>query len=238
MKKTPALFISLLYSLLSFAQPTLIPFGSAWKYLDDGSDQVQAWRITSFNDTNWKTGLAELGYGDKDEATVVSYGSSKSKKHITTYFRKAISIEGISQFADFTGNIKRDDGAVVYVNGTEVYRSNMPSGDILYNTLASQSASDDDGNKEHTFPINNSIFIEGVNTIAVEIHQSSITSSDMSFAMSLEATLNTEPGADSTPPNVQSILRQSPAEVTTTASSVVFRVSFSEVVTGVDATDF
>lgn len=81
MKKTPALFISVLYSLLSFAQPTFIPFGSAWKYLDDGSDQGEAWRITSFNDNNWQSGLAEFGYGDTDEATVVSYGNNTSQKY-------------------------------------------------------------------------------------------------------------------------------------------------------------
>ena len=35
------------------------------------------------------SGAAELGYGDGDEATVVSFGPSSSNKFITTYFRQS-----------------------------------------------------------------------------------------------------------------------------------------------------
>src|SRR5688572_25455760 len=77
----------------------VIPFGATWKYLDNGSNQGTAWRNTSFNDAAWKTGAAELGYGDGDEATRVSYGSSSSNKYITTYFRKTVSITNLAQFS-------------------------------------------------------------------------------------------------------------------------------------------
>ena len=54
---------------VSAATVTLVPTGSAWKYLDNGSNQGTAWRSTAFNDSGWAWGPAELGYGDGGEAT-------------------------------------------------------------------------------------------------------------------------------------------------------------------------
>jgi hypothetical protein len=71
---------------------TLIAFGSSWKYLDNGSNQATAWRVDGFPDGGWATGNAELGYGDGDEATVVSFGPNSGAKYITTYFRKTFNV--------------------------------------------------------------------------------------------------------------------------------------------------
>jgi len=76
------------------AQTTIFSFNSTWKYLDNGTNQGTAWRALTFNDAAWKSGPGQLGYGDGDEATVVSYGTTSSAKYITTYFRKAITITG------------------------------------------------------------------------------------------------------------------------------------------------
>jgi hypothetical protein len=70
------------------AATDIVPFHSSWKYRDDGSDQGTAWQSPSFDDSTWASGSAELGYGDGDEATVVSYGSNPNRKYTTTYFRK------------------------------------------------------------------------------------------------------------------------------------------------------
>lgn len=166
---------------------TLIPYKSSWKYLDKGTNQGTAWRASGFNDGTWATGNAQLGYGDGDEATVVSYGNTASNKYITTYFRKAISIPSISQFTGYTLSLKRDDGAVVYLNGREVFRSNMPSGTISYTTRASAAASDD-GNTAQVKTLTSSQIVQGTNTIAVEIHQNVNTSTDLSFDLELKAT--------------------------------------------------
>src|ERR1700740_1873621 len=122
------ILVSVLYALVIHAQTTLVPFGSAWKYLDDGSNQGTAWRGTSFNDAAWASGNAQLGYGDGDEATVVSYGPSSTAKYITTYFRKTISVTNSSDFSSIAGSVKRDDGIAIYINGSEVYRNNLAAG--------------------------------------------------------------------------------------------------------------
>jgi hypothetical protein len=162
---------------------TLIPKGARWKYLDSGVDPGTAWRGTNYDDRTWLSGPAQLGYGDGDEATVVSYGPNINSKYITTYFR--ITFTNDANLTNVTLNLLRDDGAVIYLNGVEILRSNMPTGTITFSTLASASVG---GAAENTyFPssIAPAVLRQGANLMAVEIHQSSATSTDASFDLEL-----------------------------------------------------
>ena len=161
---------------------TLVSVGSAWRYLDNGSNQGTAWRARTFADTGWKQGNAQLGYGDGDEATVVSFGPDANQRYVTTYFRRQFNVD-TSTLGTVTLQLKRDDGAVVYLNGTEVVRSSMPTGTISSTTLATDSGSTENQFLSYTVPA--SAFVNGSNTLAVEVHQSSRTSSDVSFDLSL-----------------------------------------------------
>jgi Phosphodiesterase/alkaline phosphatase D len=188
---TRKMFLCIICSIVTsfaFSQTVIIPYGATWKYLDNGSNQGTAWRASGFNDASWSSGAAELGYGD-GPVTTVSYGPDPNNKYITTYFRKTVNIPNPGSYSDFTLNIRRDDGVVVYINGTERYANNMPAG-RNYNTLASAAASDDGGTPQTTTLLS-SYFVAGNNTIAVEIHQNSVTSTDMTFDLELIA--NTAP---------------------------------------------
>jgi hypothetical protein len=195
--KSPILVLAIIFGLLNHisGQTSIITQGSVWKYLDNGSSPGTSWRSVTFNDATWKSGAAQLGYGDGDEATVVSYGTNAAKKYITTYFRKVVSISNPTSFRNFTLNLKRDDGAIVYVNGTERFRSNMPTGTVGNNTKASSAASDD-GNTWQTTTLANSIFINGNNAVCVEIHQFSTSDPDISFDLQLLANSNLSPLAN------------------------------------------
>jgi Calcineurin-like phosphoesterase/Purple acid Phosphatase, N-terminal domain len=163
----------------------LVGKGAVWSYLDNGSDQGTAWRSTAFNDSGWKTGPAQLGYGDGDEATVVSYGSNSSAKYITTYFRRHFSVTNPAAFVSLTLNLKRDDGAVVYLNGVEVHRGNMPTGAVGYTTRATSALSGADETTFFPSSLSTAQLAAGDNVIAVEIHQSDPASSDISFDLEL-----------------------------------------------------
>jgi hypothetical protein len=183
--------LGLLAALLASPLParasdsTLVPAGAVWKYLDNGSDQGAAWRAATFDDSAWKSGPAQLGYGDGDEATLVGYGPDPNSKYITTYFRRGFSVTDPAAFASLTLRLLRDDGAVVYVNGAEVFRSNMPGGAVNYLTPASVAIGGGDESTYVTTPLAPSTLVAGVNLIAVEIHQSGGTSSDISFNLEL-----------------------------------------------------
>ncbi len=129
-----------------------------------------------------------MGYGDGDEATTVSYGPDPNHKYVTTYFRHHFSVPDPSSFGGLLVRLLRDDGAVVYLNGAEVCRSNMPSVPINYQTLASSAVS---GAGEYTFydyPVDPALLETGGNVLAVEVHQSGVTSSDLSFDLELATT--------------------------------------------------
>jgi hypothetical protein len=184
MKTLTAIFILLVLGLNLPAQ-TIIPKGSVWKYLDDGSNQGTSWYSTSFVDSTWSQGAAQLGYGDGDETTVLSYGSSSSNKHITYYFRKTFTAQNTNGKNGIKLEILRDDGAVVYLNGTELVRSNMPAGTITYTTTAAHTVAGSNEDHYYSYEFPSSLLNAGQNLIAVEVHQRSSTSSDMSFDLKL-----------------------------------------------------
>lgn len=219
MRKIALLIAAITAGIVLHAQVTIIPYNSTWKYLDNGTNQGTSWRNLTFNDAAWASGAAQLGYGDGDEATVVSYGPNANLKYITTYFRKTITVADASIFSGFTLSVKRDDGAVVYINGTERFRTNMPTGTITSATKASTDAADD-GNTPQTTSLPVGTLVTGTNVIAVEIHQRASNSSDISFDLLLTG------AADITPPVVSTLSPLDNATVVANTANLV--LTFSE----------
>jgi hypothetical protein len=166
----------------------LITKGDEWSYLDDGSNQGETWKSIDFDDSSWKSGNAKFGYGDNNENTTISFGDDSSNKHITTYFRKNFTIEDVNTFTgNLVINLLRDDGALIYLNGKELLRSNLSAGVINYQTPAPNFASGEEESTYYSFIIDNSDLIEGENNISVEIHQNSPNSSDLGFDLEVQA---------------------------------------------------
>jgi len=164
---------------------TFVSSGDDWKYFDLGTDQGAAWRQPGFDDSAWSAGPSQLGYGDGDEATVVGYGPSSSTKYVTTWFRRSFVASGVAALTRLELRLVRDDGAVVYLNGTEVARSNMPAGTVSFSTTASSAIAGAAESAWQTFPLSPALLLEGTNVLAVEMHQSSGSSSDLSFDLQL-----------------------------------------------------
>lgn len=165
------------------SEQNLLNKGATWRYLDDGSDQGTAWQASGFDDSGWSSGNAELGYGDGDEVTTLGFGGDANNKYTTTYFRTSFYVENRANFTKILANIKLDDGVVVYINGSEVLRDNMPAGTITSTTFASGTIGEED--LYHEFELSIFDVVNGTNYIAVEIHQANLTSSDISFDMEL-----------------------------------------------------
>lgn len=180
------------------APATIFGFGSQWKYFSNGT-RPAGWETVGFNDLSWSSGLGDFGYGDGPifpEVTCIPSGYTPicapvgANKYWSYYFRKTIDLGSIKDNGDFVFNYKRDDGIVVYVNGTEVFRNNMPTGAIAYNTPASSDISGAAENAINTFTLKGSSpFVPGSNVIAVEIHQRAvgISDPDISFDMELRS---------------------------------------------------
>src|ERR1051325_5792353 len=159
----------------------LVHSNAVWKYLADGSDQSNAWIAASYDDNSWLSGPAELGYGDNDEATVVPSGPA-GNFYITTYFRRAFAVTNVASFSNMILSLAYDDGAAVYLNGQQIYRTaNLPAG-AGYNTVTTGAAIEE---TVDTVTLSATNLIEGINVLAVEVHQQATNSSDISFFLQL-----------------------------------------------------
>ncbi|MGI9242408.1 MAG: PKD domain-containing protein [Verrucomicrobiales bacterium] len=159
--------------------------GGYWKFDDTGSDLGSSWTGLAFPDSGWAEGLAEFGYGDGDEASVVEFGGNSSSKHITTYFRRHFFLVDPNDYSALRAAVMVDDGVVIYLNGTEVGRINMPAGSVGFSTRASSSVGGDDESSYTGLDLDPAALLAGENVLAVEVHQSSPSSSDLSFDMDL-----------------------------------------------------
>ena len=163
---------------------SLVPLRSTWRYLDNGANLSNAWRALTFDDSGWSNGPAQLGYGDGDEATVVGFGTNVNARYTNTYFRRAFVVPNASVFTNLIVRVLRDDGCVVYLNSNEIFRSNLPGGVITSTTFASIAAPDD-GSVYFSTNVSPALLFNGTNFLAVEMHQSTANSSDLSFDLDL-----------------------------------------------------
>lgn len=167
----------------SSATSTIFNEGSNWRYYDKGSLDGKNWNATSYSATGWSSGNAPIGYG-KNQATTTEGNLP------CYYFRNTFSLTSTPSANDvYTLRFTIDDGAVVYVNGKEAGRYNMPAGDTYYSTLATSYAPNNPDTGEMT--IDASLLKKGTNTIAVEVHNNSTASSDILWDASLTVTKKT-----------------------------------------------
>jgi hypothetical protein len=199
---------------------TLVPSNSVWKYLDNGSNQGTNWAQPGFNDGAWAAGPARLGYGGKGEVTVVASGPANNK-YITTYFRQTFVVPGGVLYTGLTFRLVRDDGAVIWLNGREVYRSNMPAGAITYTTRAAATVTGADEQAFFPTTVDASWLVPGTNVLAVEAHQINPTSSDLGFNLELTAIGYTD---DLTTPTLTITLADGLLELSWPETAVGYRV--------------
>jgi hypothetical protein len=158
-----------------------IAMGAVWKYHDGGVDLGTAWRSASYDDSAWKSGPAQLGYGDGDERTRLTRLSSSTSQP-SIYFRKVLRIDKPVTAA--TLKVLFDDGFTVWVNGRQVLARNMSNG-TSYGAFASAS-SGDNAVVSSNLSLTTNPFIVGDNVIAVMLKQVAASSSDLSFDLELQ----------------------------------------------------
>ena len=171
-----------------FDPVVVVAGGSKWKFLDDGSDPGSHWMERAFDDSNWQAGDAQLGYGDRDEKTRLN---ASPDNYPSYYFRREFDVEDPAKLKPLVLRLLRDDGAIVYLNGKEVVRDNMPDGPISHETFAESTTPSENGFFVHEMAAAN--LVSGTNILAVAVHQADVNSSDLSFDLELREMI---PGSD------------------------------------------
>ncbi len=155
----------------------VIQAGEIWNYNYPDSDLGTAWQTLNNPTLNWLSSNSSFGY-NRNQLTTIPQAS-------TNYFLKTISLTTTpALYSSFDFSISYDDAAVIYVNGIEVKRLNMPTGIINYNTPANTA----NFSNWENFSIPSSYFNAGENVIAVEIHQITPNNNTCFFDMRLSAT--------------------------------------------------
>jgi hypothetical protein len=175
---------------------TLVERGASWRFFDQGmapGDQGGLdWRAPGYDDGSWQEGPAVLGFGGASTQNPVAtqtkrFVSGNSGPQVTTtYFRHSFLRDASGPVDELIFEILRDDGAVVYLNGTEVFRTNMPDGEPTYDTFASTVVGSPEQNTYfiHTLELGH-LLVPEENHLAVAVHQVNATSSDLYFDLSL-----------------------------------------------------
>ena len=168
---------------LDFSKLVQVKAGAVWRYLDNGSNPGPKWRFPGYDDRKWKQGQASLGYGDTPVTTI--NGGPLGKRHITTYFRRSFDVADPGFLQALRLRLRRNDGAVVYLNGTEIHRVNLPAGPITPTTRATRDVGGLEREVFFSLPVDRAPLHTGTNSIAVEIHLASPGSRDLSFDLEL-----------------------------------------------------
>ena len=156
-----------------------LPTGQYWNYWNSKDAPDAAWNSTA-DLSKWKHGASPLGWGDRDAAT--PFVLAASERPITTYFARDVNLGTISADFELTLDVRVDDGAVIYVNGTEVKRVNMPEGTVTNNTNAKSNVSLGAAKKNlATVSVPRDVLKDGVNRIAVEEHANYAGAVSVSF---------------------------------------------------------
>lgn len=185
------------------------PFGSVWNYHSNGAAPANNpvptdWKQPAYVMTPaWNAGAipvagpGKYGYSNPANLTIATCIKSSAAptacvpalgaKYTAYYFRKTVNFTApeLASYSSIHVNMQRNDGAVVYINGVERLRTNMPAGVIGYGTLATVAVGMG-APENYTFNLDPAFFTAGVNTIAVEIHLNVANAADMSFDMQMQ----------------------------------------------------
>ena len=167
---------------------TLVKAEEDWKYSPGSFSISQDWNTNNFNDQSWLLGQGGFGYGDNDDNTIISSNT------ISIFLRKTFDIQDINDISHLLLHADYDDGFVAYLNGTEIMRSNnfntfFPS----FNTTTNndhEAVLYSGGIPEYkllSFDDVSDLLVQGDNLLAIQVHNSSYTSSDLSSNFFLSA---------------------------------------------------
>nr|MCS5626948.1 lamin tail domain-containing protein [Planctomycetota bacterium] len=222
---------------LQAAETILVPVEAQWRYLrgleEASSPDPASWRLPDFDDSAWTLAPAAFGFGEDGLRTDLSELEPPMRRNYTCIFlRKTFEVASLATLESYTLSSLYDDGFIVWINGNEVLRVNMPgeSGDFIPVEEDAMRSHEAREFEDFILPGIRESVVEGTNLLAVQAFNVSATSSDFVFEMSLVDPF----GPDITPPTLASTI-PSPGSVVRSLSQV--EIFFDEPVGGVDAAD-
>ena len=171
---------------IGFSQ-SIIRQGDSFGYITPDAPVNEDWIQPDYDDSNWDQGMSGFGYGDGDDTTLVPTGTR------SVYIRRGFEVDDLSSMINLILDIDYDDSFVAYINGIEVARANISGQPPSYNSTARtdhEAVLYDVGTLER-FTIENptAVLRQGSNLLAIQVHNVSTASSDLTIIPFLSAEL-------------------------------------------------
>ncbi|WP_207345149.1 PKD domain-containing protein [Arthrobacter sp. E3] len=185
-------------------ESVVVPAKSSWSWRFAQSAPDLAWKNPGYDVSTWGSGPGVLGFGSTGLGTNIDVSGATSSRPLAAYFVKKFTVESVSAVTKLSFSVLADDGVVVFVNGSEVGRSNMPAGPVTINTYATSSTKNPVAlANPAVFEVPVSLLVNGTNTIAAESHLNYHGTKDISF--DLTATATTSGGGGGQVPNLSPV---------------------------------
>ncbi len=161
----------------------LVTSGGSWKYWDAAAAPGGAWKESAYDDSAWQTGTSRFVYG---QGLLTAFGWTSLATvpgRATTYYRRSFNVPAAPAGIPML-RLLCDDSAVVYLDGVEVYRQNLPAGLVTHATRTPLSVEGADESEWTIVPLTSAqLHLGGSSTLVVEVHDAASTrgSGDVSF---------------------------------------------------------
>ena len=149
---------------------TIIYASDTWSYFPGATNPGTQWKDMNFDDNSWPQGPGGIGFEDGDDNTVISWAPS-------LFMRIKFTVQDLSKISSVLFHIDYDDGFIAYINGTEIARAGINGNPPAYDAYASNHEAE---GIPRGYSVDKSVLLNGQNILAIEVHNTSATSSDMS----------------------------------------------------------
>ena len=225
------------------APPLPILEGQEWRYFKGTVEPPATWNTPGFDATGWLAGPSGFGYGDGDDNTLLA---DMRETYLSVYTRREFSVADPSSIVGLELTVDWDDGFVAYLNGQEVARRNAPGAAgsfVPFDAVATANhEASAGGGATETIPLAASLLVAGTNVLAVQAHNVTLVSSDLTLIVELRAT-NPAPAAPIviTPPDGATGVSTAPAlcvQVSDPNDATLGVTFYGREVSGTPAADF
>lgn len=188
---------ALFHEYLPYGGEQLLGAGEECRFFRGTSTPSADWITTGFDDGAWETGRTGVGYGDGDDATELDdmrFVDGVEPGYLSYYVRQTFDLDDPSAIDNLILRLRYDDGFVAYLNGLEVARANLSTSPLFHDTPADGAGGNvDDSSAQREWVINDAkdALVTGVNTLAIEVHNAGLTSSDASLIPALVSSSTT-----------------------------------------------
>ena len=155
--------------------------GEEYTYFRGTEEPPADWNTLEFDDFDWEIGNSGFGYGDVDDNTIID---DMQNSYLSIYIRKFINIDDLGAINFIQLGMRYDDGFIAYLNGVEIARSlSMGPAGIPANFDTPAADHESTPTPEwFNFSLDAlDVLQEGENILAIEGHNTNLTSSDFTL---------------------------------------------------------